>query len=887
MKKRWTGLLLFMFSCLVFAAGAQAAQPHSSYWFPEDLLRWTPQGDKDAEFNRSTIALQDRFTGYQVNKHATVEPKVAALSAMNRQTSGVPSQGSEKFDANTFGYWAYVDKLVYWGGSSGEGIIVPPSADVTDAAHKNGVPVLGTVFFPPSVYGGKFEWVKQTIRQNPDGTFPVADKLLEVANYYGFDGWFINQETEGGTAEDAAAMQKFLAYLQAKKPAGMQIMWYDSMTADGSIAWQNALTDRNQMFLQQGSERRSDSMFLNFWWRSLEPSANKAKSLGRSPYELFTGIDVEAKGYDTKISWNAIFPEGKKAVTSLGIYRPDWAFNSSENQEQFYAKENKFWVGPTGNPANTSGTADWKGIAHYVVEQSPVNDLPFTTNFNTGNGQLFAVNGEVVRTTPWNNRSLQDVLPTWRWIAESKGEALKPSFDFTTAYYGGSSLKLAGTLSPQNATNLKLYKTDLLVEQNTKLSFTFKSQTKHADLKVGLSFADQPDKFVFLDAGGLHPGTWDTQTFNLNPYRGKRIAAISLYADAKQTIPDFSVNIGQLSVYNAKDDPNPAPEVRGLNVKEAEFKDGIYGDARLEWSATDRPVRYFEVYRVKPDGSKELLGVTPNRVYYVPMLRRIGPEAQTKLEVVALSADGQRGKAAQTVVTWPAYPKPVAAFAADKTLVAPGQPVTFIDQSSEVTEQRVWSFPGGTPSASTEKQPVVTYAAEGTYSVTLTAKNSVGDSTVTKEAFITVTKDAAGGVKNLALNKPATADGACGPNEAAAYAFDGKVTDNSKWCALGSGPHWLSVDLGASYTISEFVVKHAEAGGEAAAFNTRDFHIQVSNDGSTWSDVVQVQGNTAAESKHPIALTKARYVKLTIDKATQGGDTAARIYEFEVNGLAK
>ena len=36
---------------------------------------------------------------------------------------------------------------------------------------------------------------------------PVADKLIEVANYYGFDGWFINQETAGGNAATATAMK--------------------------------------------------------------------------------------------------------------------------------------------------------------------------------------------------------------------------------------------------------------------------------------------------------------------------------------------------------------------------------------------------------------------------------------------------------------------------------------------------------------------------------------------------------------------------------------------------------------------------------------------------------------------------------------------------------
>ncbi|MFR4547971.1 MAG: endo-beta-N-acetylglucosaminidase [Bifidobacterium breve] len=85
---------------------------------------------------------------------------------------------------------------MYWGGSSGEGIIVPPSPDVTDMGHTNGVPVLGTVFFPQNVSGGKVEWLDQTLAQKSDGSFPVADKLIEVATTYGFDGWFINQETE-------------------------------------------------------------------------------------------------------------------------------------------------------------------------------------------------------------------------------------------------------------------------------------------------------------------------------------------------------------------------------------------------------------------------------------------------------------------------------------------------------------------------------------------------------------------------------------------------------------------------------------------------------------------------------------------------------------------
>ena len=114
---------------------------------------------------------------------------------MNESTSGNSPQGLNKFDSNTFSYWQYIDKLVYWGGSSGEGIIVPPSADVINSAHKNGVPVLGTIFFPTTEHGGKAEWVEQFLYKDENGNFPMIDKLIEVCEVLGFDGWFINQET--------------------------------------------------------------------------------------------------------------------------------------------------------------------------------------------------------------------------------------------------------------------------------------------------------------------------------------------------------------------------------------------------------------------------------------------------------------------------------------------------------------------------------------------------------------------------------------------------------------------------------------------------------------------------------------------------------------------
>jgi endo-beta-N-acetylglucosaminidase D/PKD repeat protein len=872
------GLCLLLL--LIGPHSSYAAQPQSSHWFPEQLLNWNPEKDPNAKYNRSYVPLAKRDVLYKVNENAQSDAKLVALSALNPNTSGVPSQGGKAFFANTFSYWQYTDLMVYWAGSSGEGIIVPPSADVIDASHKNGVRILGNVFFPPTVYGGKKEWVEQMLTQRADGSFPAADKLLEVAEYYGFDGWFINQETEGGTPETAKKMQQFLIYLQDNKPEGMQIMWYDSMTNDGRINWQNALTDRNSMFLQDSDQRVSDSMFLNFWWRDQQSSYNKAQQLNRSSYDLYTGIDVEARGTSTSIPWEGIFPKGKAPFTSLGIYRPDWAFKTSKNMEEFYQKEQEFWVGKNGDPSDTDDNGSWKGMAHYFTAKTPIQELPFVTHFNTGSGKFFSVNGNVSSNASWNNRSLQDVLPTWRWLIEG-GQDLNVDFDWDQAYYGGSSLKFSGVLKPSDPAHLKLYKTDLPIQKDTELSITHKANSKNAKFKVGISFSDDPQSFIFLDTETKDG--WATSTFKLKDYNGKKLAAISLYVEGNQEVEDFELRVGELKVFNKDDNRINSVRPKGANVSDVTFTKGIYADAALEWNPVESEISHYEIYRTLPNGEKEWVGATPNHVYFLSEMKRKEKENNTILEVVAVTKDFKRSKPAAIQFEWPPYPKPEADFRADKTIAAPGEPIQFTNASSEVTEEVSWEFEGGTPSVSSEENPLVTYENEGVYAVTLTARNSEGEDVLTREAWITISEDAKN-ITNVALSKQAEASGSCAPSEGPIYAFDGKVTDNSKWCALGTAPHWLKVDLGANHSISKFVVKHAQAGGEAQAFNTQMFTIEVSSDGVNWVESVEVTDNTQAVSEHSITLTDARYVRLWIEKPTQGSDQAARIFEFEVYG---
>ncbi|GAA1139138.1 mannosyl-glycoprotein endo-beta-N-acetylglucosaminidase [Kitasatospora gansuensis] len=628
---------------------AAGTQPFASYWYPSSILNWDPATDPDARFNRSRVPLRPRVSdpALKANTNARAgEGKIASLVSFG-PTSNNPSQGSADPNYYAFGYWQYVDKLVFWGGSAGEGLILAPNPTVIDAAHRNGVKVYGTVFFPPTAYGGQLQWVRD-FTQKSGTTYPVADKLAQAAQYYGFDGWFINQETDGGDAALATELRNEMRYARSLGP--VEFMWYDAMTESGSVSWQNALTSANDAFLQESAKRTSDSMFVNFGWSSsgLNSSRTLARSLGRSEYELYSGIDTEANGYNTSVSWGALFPAGQPHTTSLGLYRPEWTWKSATDRADFYAKDSRYWVGANADPANTTTSSSWKGLANYVAESSPITAKPFVTSFGTGQGDFYNSGGVRVGSTGWNNLSLQDVPPTYHWSVSSTGSRLTPSIDFTDAYEGGSSLRLTGTLDATNT--VRLYQTQLPVAADTKLSVTLKTPTARAtNLRAAVAFTDAPTSFTTLDLGSTTGSGWETRTLDLSAYAGKTIAQIGLQTVG--SMPSFDLKIGQLRVYDGLVDTAAAPTA--LTVLGSTDVSATRKSLRLAWTASAAgSVHHYEVYRRNADGTRTFLGATPNDAYFVQQLDRVGTEAATTLDVEAVSTELGRSTATSTAVGW-------------------------------------------------------------------------------------------------------------------------------------------------------------------------------------------------------------------------------------------
>lgn len=791
-----------------------------------ELLAWNPAVDPDAPFNVATVPLRPRFNVFPALKaNANARSSQGGVQALDTYAGNRPQGGSGS--VYTFTYWQYLEESVYWGGISAINI-VPPTAEMIDNAHRNGVPILGTIFFPPLVYGGNYAWVQNFLNKVGD-TYPAADKLIAMARYYGFDGWFINQETEGGTAADAAAMRDLIRYI--RQNSSIRVTWYDSMTEAGNIQWQDHLNSNNDWYLRHNystglqnntGEPIAQSMFVDFadfaGVNSEFPTVpgapltaftrNYALSLGVDPYEIFTGVEAEAEDFRAstaiRLNLDKIFPPGQNHLTSVGIYKPlKYATQLSD--------QDLFWTGASGDPRNTSatvGTGNWRGLAHYIAERSVINTLPFATDFNLGRGANYYEDGVVVRPGVWWNRGLQSVLPTWRWIIDSPGTKLVPELWEGDAFRGGGSLRVSGNLDAENT--LRLYLTDLAVGADTRLKIVFKRpglSGVDSLMQVGGSFAAAPASFTFYPAGACAVNGWNETVIDLGAQAGKRIAAIALRFASATPVPAYEIRVGQLAIYNATAPaPQPPANIQPLDVV---GWNGI-ASGRVRWDHAPGERQGYHVYLRLADGSLVFAGATVSNWFYFENIP-IGANYQSVV-VQTIGADARESalSGANTPPTLSAIGDraipsggatgAIAFTVGDAETDAAALVLTRASSNPSLVPAGNIVFGGGGASRTVSVTPVAGLA--GTATITLTADD--GALTASESFVLTVTPN---------FLSWATGNGLSGPAAADTADPDGDGSPNLLEYALGADPR---VSSSASALVSGTVVAYAK-GAEAIA----------------------------------------------------------------------
>ena len=210
---------------------------------------------------------------------------------------------------------------------------------------------------------------------------------------------------------------------------------------------------------------------------------------------------------------------------------------------------------------------------------------------------------------------------------------------------------------------------------------------------------------------------------------------------------------------------------------------------------------------------------------------------------------------------------PVADFSATPTAVNTGAPVQFTDLSTNTPTSWSWTFTGGTPATSTVKNPSVTYATAGTYSVSLTATNSAGSNTKTKTAYITVTAATVINMQNATVTTcTGTLHDDGGPS--ANYTNNKtytlviqpsgatSVTMNFSQWGLESGYDFLKIYNGTSVSAPLIGNYSATTPGTVTA-NSGAMTLRFTSDGNTtgigWKSTWTATGGTCSPPVTPVA----------------------------------
>ncbi|KAF9224571.1 glycoside hydrolase family 85 protein [Gyrodon lividus] len=394
----------------------------------------------------------------------------------------------------TFNFWSLCDTFIYF---SHNRVTIPPSG-WTNAAHKQGTKILGTLIFERSEDVPECLQIitGQAQSSTSTGAIPLSKRyaviLAELAYQRGFDGYLLNFEYHlKNGIEQARALAAWIlllrAELRAKVGSHARAVWYDSVIYDGRVRWQNRLNGYNLPFFLA-----SDAFFTNYSWApdypiltaqyfmNLDPAllteytSTYTTPLFRSKtlQSIFTGIDIWGRGQygGGKFgSYRAITRVDPEFLgLSVALFGPAWTWESEEskpgwNWDQWWDYERKLWVGPPKAddiiPVPDAPEGPFKPVNAFFEDLSPPDPAKFAfyTFFSPGVGYAWFVNGKKVLDTEkgWTDVDKQCSIgnlvwprPKPIWEGDECAEEVptgSSSLDMTDGYNGGNTLKLSIT----------------------------------------------------------------------------------------------------------------------------------------------------------------------------------------------------------------------------------------------------------------------------------------------------------------------------------------------------------------------------------------------------------------------------------------------------------
>jgi len=711
-----------------------------SYYFD----RWTPgtqpQGvtRMDDEFFISRVKPRKRITDfdYQANSEADPKRKMCLWVPLDDPTSKWKALPRYCFEGDNFSLWSYIDIHGNWTAPW-----MRVSAGLSDVAHKNGVKVgcvMSIGWLARIVLNG---WgssnhslvLKKFTEKDGQGHFRNSKKLVELMKYYGIDGLGVNSEFTASQRD----MNTLIAFFEDchKKAKEIdwefQLHWYDGTNDNGAVTFDRGLGYHNEKMFGAKDHEVTDMMFANYNWHSgtLSATERTAETLGRSSYDYYAGFDIQGRALKNG-NWRSL-KNSKISIGFWGAHSQSLIHQSATDngtsdiaiQKAYLLKQELIFSGGHRNPAarpeiSTSSTLanaslkNFHGLATFLTAKSTINELPFVTRFNLGNGLSFRNEGKVAFNHKWYNLNTQDFMPTWRWwITDRNDQAgelmvrdlINAELTFDDAYFGGSCLSLHGKTE---FSRVKLFKTLLSVDGKDKISLTYKVMNgTESKAKIFVSLKDNVTDYkeIALPAAQKE-GEWTTFEKELSALginSSSQIAMIGLIVEG--TPENYDLHVGELAVRN----PQTAHTPIQPNIEETEIIRGQYNtvDFKLRYASKpetngkkyyneDVDTWYYEIYYQQKGQNEMLLTATTSWAAYVvdaPIAKE--GEREARFGVRAVAADGKT----KSDINWTEfknipYDSPKTDVVIDKAVVKPNETFTLKFEDYLIDAAKEWKL---------------------------------------------------------------------------------------------------------------------------------------------------------------------------------------------------
>ena len=758
-----------------------------------------PQGVSaiDDQFYISRVRPLERIKDgdYQVRQGVNPERKMCLWTPLDDPTSKWKALPRYCFEGDNFSLWSYIDIHGNWTSPW-----VRSSAGLTDVAHKNGVSVgcvmsigYGAYVYPNPFAGNTYGKILYKLLQKQGDKYKYAAPFVRLMKYYGINGVGFNSEFHTSAAVMEELSNFFVeCHKEAKKiDWKFEVHWYDGTGDDGGIHFDGGLGNHNKKIFGDKDHIATDMLFANYNWGNwhLSGSVNTAKSLGRSSFDYYAGFDIQGRALRNN-NWSALLNNdisigfwGAHSQSLIHQSATDDGTSDIAIQKAYLKKQELIFSGGNNNPGylpgiNTNCTLansslkNFHGLATFLTAKSTIQQIPFVSRFNLGNGLSFRKDGQVAFDHKWYNLNTQDFMPTWRWwITDSNDEVngsninglVKAELTFDDAYWGGSCLSLSGQT---DFSRVKLFKTMLEVQPDYEFSVTYKTlkgTDSHAKLFVALKDHTTDYKQVDLPATET-AGKWSTFTVkasDLGLAAGDKVAMMGLVVENSPA--DYQLHVGEMALRNSTQLFNTATPT----IKQVQVLRGRYNacDFKLQYASKDESdwektyndevgTWYYEIYFQQKDQPQQLLTATTSWAAYVvdaPMVSG-NDKRDCRFGVRAVAPDGKQG----SEIVWTPYQRveynqPLSDVVADRPVIKPGEEFTLKYLDEMVPAATSWILKDavtGATVATAESGTSATFRVdqEGTYD--LVVVDSQGKSTTTR-GKVKITPEATGAVPHI------------------------------------------------------------------------------------------------------------------------------------------